>query len=170
MVEEYLKSFQNKMKQGYTLAVHVTSLPSGLRKYKLGIKNTKKNKLAAELVFSIQGHDMNINNGETFVYKNVNLHSYRGQGFGTFLRALATKAGSIAGTRKGRHMGVYVYDGVTNTRSMNMGVPASTRILPPGWKPVTILSSGMWSEYNYSKANIRNVNAVLNRIVSGWKS
>jgi hypothetical protein len=99
-VETYLKSFINKMKPGYTLHVHKYKPRWS---YSLKIKNAK-NRVAARLVFSIDRTSMNINNGETFVYNNVNFHSYRGQGFGTFLRALATKAGSIANKNKGTHI------------------------------------------------------------------
>lgn len=151
------------MKPGYTLQVNAYR-PRGVTSYSIKIKNSN-NREAARLVFSIDRKEMSINNGETFVYNNVNLRSYRGQGFGTFLRALATKAGSIANKNTGKHLGLY-----TNTKSKKLGTPASTRILPPGWKAKEIYNNGQWSLYNYKKENIAKVNALIKKIVNGWKA
>ena len=110
---------------------------------------TSKGVQAGYIDFSIDHGVMHIEWGQTNV-------GYERKGIGTFLRAVATKAGSIAQANYGNQVGIF-----TNERSYTIGTPASTRILQriPGW----VLNRNYRSIFNYKTANITKVNAIIQK-------
>jgi hypothetical protein len=114
-------------------------------------------------------------NGLVLKIKNGNTpdEKYRGQGYGTLLRALATKAGQIAGAKYGTHYGINV--GGRSVKRLEKRpnakpMPTSTGIMVDrlGWRPTTgpIVNTNwrsMESEFNYTKNNMAKVNRYLEK-------
>jgi hypothetical protein len=142
--------------------------------YKLYIK--KNNKVISELGFELTKNTLNYNLELKIPsgYTNIN---YRGQGYGTLLRALATKAGHIAGAKRGTHYGVNAGNRSVQrlqTDPTAKPVPTSTWVLTErlGWKPLnnagmtkSLKVKSIESQFNYkNKISIEKVNRYLEKI------
>jgi hypothetical protein len=140
--------------------------------YKLSLK--KNNREVSNLFFSIVpfyegGLLLKIESGETPRENN------RGKGYGTLLRALATKAGQIAGAKIAMQFGV-------NNKNRSVArlarsttakpMPTSTGILVErlGWTPTNVPGfntlgrvKSIPSKFNYTTNNIAKVNRYLEK-------
>ena len=142
-VIEYLKSLEFRDK-AYQIRV---SKRNAL--YRVKIVTSKGGLQAGYIDFTIERGRMYIAWGQTNV-------GHERKGIGLFLRAVATKAGSIAKANHGNQIGIF-----TNARSEQLGTPASTRVLQqiPGW----VSNAGHRSKFNYKTANITKVNAIIRK-------
>jgi hypothetical protein len=155
-VRNYLNSFKNKMPIGYKFSVNTNiNNNTGGKIYTMRIK-TLDDKFAAGHAFIISNKEINLSQGHTSP-------NHQRKGFGGFLRAVATKAGKIAKKRHGRHNGVYM-----NNESRRLRIPASTRILPPGWKRSKNNNTSMISTFNYTTTPINEVNRTINKYTNRW--
>jgi hypothetical protein len=116
-------------------------------------------------------------NGLVLKIKNGNTpdEKHRGQGYGTLLRALATKAGQIAGAKYGTHYGINVGDRSVKRLASSTSakpMPTSTGILTErlGWRPTNVPGfntlgrvKSIHSEFNYTKNNMAKVNRYLEK-------
>jgi hypothetical protein len=135
----------------------------------------KNNKNVSGLGFSI----LRDNNNNLFLSIDFGstLSNYSGRGYGTLLRALATKAGQIAGAKYGEHQGVNYAN-----RSLKRHIADPTAKFTPtatvivteglGWKIRNGSEPGLnnegrvksvWSNFNYTKNNISKVNRYLEK-------
>ena len=170
-VRNYLNTFKNKMPPGYEFNIN-TERNNTDKIYTIKIKNIHKNRPAASLKFTLSDNKLNLTEGNTHMYnKNGNptwnepaYTSYRGKGFGAFLRAVATKAGWVARKNYGTHIGIF-----TSNKNKKIGKPGSTRILAPGWRPVSKSNYAIRSEFNYGTRPIGDVNKVILKIMNSWK-
>lgn len=144
-VIEYIKSLEFRDK---TYQIRV-SKKNALYRVKIV---TSKGIQAGYIDFTIERGRMYIAWGQTNV-------GHEGKGIGLFLRAVATKAGSIAKANYGNQIGIF-----TNARSEQLGTPASTRVLQriPGW----VSNTGHKSKFNYKTANITKVNAIIRKFAT----
>jgi hypothetical protein len=141
--------------------------------YKLYLK--KNNKKVSELEFRLFRHEEDNQLNLEILSGNTPNNAYKGQGYGTLLRALATKAGHIAGAKVARQYGI-------NSKSRSLQrlkkdptatpIPTSTGILTTrlGWRTVSKTGlntngrvKGVFSEFYYNKNNIGLVNRYLER-------
>ena len=178
----YLRSFYNKMPPGYTFHVNkykrydFNDTPIG-NAYHMRIANSAKNRNAAFLNLAVNTNKVELAKGATHRYnakwgKNFkvgnnennspNFNTYRGKGFGEFLRAIATRAGAVAKKNYGEHVGVYA--GKRNGRP-----PASTRIVQKlGWKPVSQNKYGHVSRFNYNQEAVTKLNNKIKELLKKW--
>jgi len=143
--------------------------------YQMRIANSAKNRNAAFLNLIVHNKKIELAKGATHRYNlkwgkvsnmennSPNFNTYRGKGFGAFLRAIATKAGAVAKKNYGEHSGIYV--GKRNGRP-----PASTRIVQKlGWKPESRNKYGHVSRFNYKQNSITQLNNKIKELLKGWK-
>ena len=175
-VRKYLNSFKTKMPNGYGFNINTnTNTNNDSKIYTLQIKNKIRNRNAAVLKFTLFNNSMNLTEGNTMVYnKNGNpvwnnqpngVMTYRGKGFGAFLRAVATKAGWIAKKNYGTHIGLF-----TSNLNRKRAMPASTRILAPGWRPTSKSNLAVRSKFNYISQPIGEINKFINNIIKKWSN
>jgi hypothetical protein len=133
--------------------------------YKLSLK--RNNRLVSFLTFELSKNNENklhikIVHGETPNDK------YKSQGYGTLLRALATKAGQIAGAKYARQNGLNVGNRSVKRLQKNpkaIARPTSSFIMSRlGWKEINdpeAWRNGVPSRFNYNSNNMSKVNAYL---------
>ena len=157
-VNNYLENLQ-KRKLPNNLRLNVKknnnrALGRGIGRNGYMLKIYNKNGIQAARLYFRLTNSLIIASGET-------IPQYEGRHIGTFLRAIATKAGSINKKSKGVHFGTF-----TSNKATQRGVPNSTRILGRlGWKVTNAGKSGHKSEFNYKTTNMKAVNNAINNFL-----
>jgi len=150
--------------QGYKNVINVEQ--QGENYYKLKLK--KNNRIVSELDFEL------LKNSDDIVYLKIvagytEKNKNKGLGYGTLLRALATKAGQIAGAKYGRQNGLNIGNRSFKRIQKNHSakpVPTSSYIMTErlGWKEGNdpeYWRNGLASKFNYNKNNFSKINNIL---------
>jgi hypothetical protein len=134
--------------------------------YQLNLK--KNNRIVSHLDFQL------FRNGDDVLYMKIisgdtPRENNRGLGYGTLLRALATKAGQIAGAKRGLQNGLNIGNRSLKRLKKNTSakpVPTSSFIMSErlGWKESNnpeFWRNGLASRFNYNKNNFSKVNNIV---------
>lgn len=162
-MEEYIRQIG--------LGNNVNFINHGSGKYELRHKEKNFGRPIARLRFELKNGELKITGGNT-------THSYRGEGYGSTLRALATKAGQMLGAQRGKHEGFNVENRSVERASERakrqaapekLKLPTSTYIMREelGWHAPeggNTSTRPYISVFNYSKNNMSKVNRYLQQL------